>query len=151
MSEAVTNTRKHAYPKIKSALNNWWMFSQASDEALEVVICDLGIGIPKSLLTKPEMRDFFRKLMMVGRPSSHDKDLIKIATSTNRSSTGLEYRGKGLPQMLDFIKESDHGGFRVHSGFGCYTFDATTKRDKAMTYQHPIKATIVQWTLKLQS
>lgn len=151
MSEAVTNTRKHAYPKSVKNLPNWWMFSQASGDALEVVICDLGIGIPKSLLVKPQMRDYFRKLFMVGRQASHDKELIKIATSTNRSSTGLEYRGKGLPQMLDFIKTADDGGFRVQSGSGSYTFSARSKKDKAFTYRRSIKGTIVQWTLKLQS
>lgn len=151
MSEAVTNTRKHAYPTTDSNVNKWWLFSQAKDGVLDVVICDLGIGIPSSLMVKPEMRDYFRKLFMIGRPSSHDKELIKVATSTNRSSTGLEYRGKGLPQMLDFVKQSDHGGFRVHSGSGSYTFNAQTKRDKAFTYRHKIKGTTVQWSLKLQS
>lgn len=151
MSEAVTNTRKHAYVNSTKSLNNWWMFSQANEEILTVTICDLGIGIPKSLLVKPQMRDYFRKLLMVGRQSSHDKELIKIATSTNRSSTGLEYRGKGLPQMLEFIKETDHGGFRALSGSGGYTFNAFTNTDRAVTYRHPIKGTLVQWTLKLKS
>ena len=150
MSEAVTNTRKHAYPgSHKSHANHWWMFSQANGGKLEVVICDLGIGIPKSLLTKPEMRDYFRKLLMVGRQMSHDKELIKIVTSTNRTSTGLEYRGKGLPQMLDFIKNGSSGGFRAQSGHGCYTFNAARQKDKATTFRRPIKGTLIQWTLQL--
>lgn len=150
MSEAVTNTKKHAYPNANGSLNNWWMFSQAMGDNLHVAICDLGIGIPKSLLEKPEMADFFRKLLMVGRQSSHDKTLIKIASSTNRSSTGLEYRGKGLPQMLDFIKDQDDGGFRAQSGAGSYTYNASLKKDKEMTHKQSIKGTLVEWTLKLK-
>ncbi|TSD71171.1 hypothetical protein FFI39_009290 [Janthinobacterium sp. KBS0711] len=151
MSEAVTNTKKHAYPKAIGSLNNWWMFSQASGDILQVAICDLGIGIPRSLLEKPEMKDYFRKLFMIGRQSSHDKTLIKIASSTNRSSTGLEYRGKGLPQMLDFIKNQDNGGFRAQSGSGSYTYNAFSKRQKEVTHKQSIKGTLVQWTLKLKS
>lgn len=151
MSEAVTNTKKHAYPKESEFLNNWWMFSQARDDILQVAICDLGIGIPKSLLDKPQMEDYLRKLYMIGRQSSHDKTLIKLASSTSRSSTGLEYRGKGLPQMLDFIKNQDEGGFRAQSGAGSYTYNASSKKDKAVTHRQSIKGTLVQWTLKLKS
>lgn len=152
MSEAVTNTKKHAYPyNEENPLPQWWMFSQANDEILEVVICDLGIGIPKSLLKKPEMRDYFRKLLMVGRPSSHDKELIKVATSTSRSSTGLAYRGKGLPQMLEFIKEGSTGGFRAQSGYGVYSYDAIARKDRAKTFKRPIKGTLIQWTLQLNT
>ena len=152
MSEAVTNTKKHAYPSTEAnPLPQWWMFSQANSETLEVVICDLGIGIPKSLLQKPQMRDYFRKLLMVGRQSSHDKEMIKVATSTNRSSTGLEYRGKGLPQMLEFIKQGTTGGFRAQSGHGVYLYNATTRIDKAKTFNHPIKGTLIQWTIQLNT
>lgn len=152
MSEAVTNTRKHAYPnKHGGSKSRWWMFSQAEGANLTVVICDLGIGIPKSLMTKPEMRDYLRKLFLVGAQHKHDKTLIKIVTSSSRTSTGLAYRGKGLPQMLDFIRKGTNGGFRTQSGYGCYNYDAVKHEDKAVTYHRPIKGTLIQWTLSLNT
>jgi len=151
MSEAVTNTRKHAYPHHDDEVSRWWMFSQADEETLTVAICDLGIGIPNSLLQKKEMSDFIRKLFMIGSPHKHEKTLIQIATSSKRTSTGLPYRGKGLPQMLDFIKKGDVGGFRAQSGFGCYNYDAELKKGKAIAYRHPIRGTLIQWTLPLNT
>lgn len=150
MSEAVTNTRKHAYPK-KGEENRWWMFSQADGDTLSVAICDLGIGIPQSLISKPELRDYLRKLLMIGNPIKRDKTLIKLAASTSRTSTGLAYRGKGLPQMLDFIKNGTVGGFRVLSGHGCYNYDAAECREKSFAYKLPTRGTLVQWTLPLNT
>lgn len=152
MSEAVTNTRKHAYPLQKTKKRSrWWMFSQASDEVLTVAICDLGIGIPNSLLNKPEMKDYVRKLRHTFSPGRLHTKLIEVAVSSNRSSTGLAYRGKGLPQMLDFIKSGTTGGFRVQSSFGLYAYSAAEERSVSQTKKQPIQGTLVQWTLSLKN
>ncbi len=149
MSEAITNTRKHAYPLYDDDETQWWMFSQTTDDILTVVICDLGIGIPESLLHKPEMKDYVRKLVLVATPKKQDQHLIQIATSTGRTSSRLSYRGKGLPQMLKFISQGEKGGFRVQSGYGYYYFDAARQKSKAGTYAQQTTGTIVQWTLSL--
>ena len=92
MSEAVTNTKKHAYPETnKKPENRWWMFSQAENNQLTVAICDLGIGIPDSLLEKKEMSDYIRDLRGLFRIEQMHKRLIEVAVSSNRSSTGLAY------------------------------------------------------------
>lgn len=152
MSEAVTNTRKHAYPSgIDKELNRWWMFSQASEGVLTVAICDLGIGIPSSLLNKPEMRDYVRRLRHTFSPGKLHTKLIEVAVSSNRSSTGLAYRGKGLPQMLDFIRSGTTGGFRVQSSHGLYSYSAEEKKTISQTKRQPIRGTLVQWTLSLKN
>ena len=149
LSEAVTNTRTHAYPNRADGVNNWWMFSQAMDNKLTVAICDLGIGITKSLLSKPELSDYLRRAYRILSKRQIHKDLIKVAVSSDRTQTGLAYRGKGLPQMLDLIKGGSEGGFRVQSSYGLYQYDAATKSDQLMTLEEKIRGTLIQWTLPL--
>lgn len=152
MSEAVTNTKKHAYPvRSDKSENRWWMFSQAADNKLTVAICDLGIGIPDSLLMKKELSDYIRDLRGLFRVEQMHKRLLKVAVSSNRSRTGLPYRGKGLPQMLDFIKTGNTGGFRVQSGYGLYTYSADEKKTLDRARKCKIRGTLVQWTLPLST
>lgn len=152
MSEAVTNTKKHAYPvRSNKSENRWWMFSQATDNKLTVAICDLGIGIPDSLLIKKEMSDYIRDLRGLFRVEQMHKRLLKVAVSSNRSRTGLPYRGKGLPQMLDFIKTGNTGGFRVQSGYGLYAYSAEEKKTLDRARKCKIRGTLVQWTLPLST
>lgn len=54
ITEAMTNTKQHAYEDergdgFENVLPNWWMFSEYRDHRLVVAVCDLGIGIPRSL------------------------------------------------------------------------------------------------------
>lgn len=151
MSEAVTNTRKHAYPQSVNHLPRWWMFSQAQEDVLTVAICDLGIGIPSSLLNKPELRDYIRKLQFTFTPREQHTQLLEVAVSSNRTSTGLPYRGKGLPQMLDFIKGGQTGGFRIQSSYGLYSYSASEAKSASETKKQPIRGTMIQWTLSLKN
>jgi hypothetical protein len=155
MSEAVTNTRKHAYPpSYISTAKRWWMFSQAKNHQLEVAICDLGIGIPDSLKEKRELVDYvigLRSTFTTSKTERIHSEMIKLAVLSNRSRTGLAYRGKGLPQMLDFIKNGDTGGFRVQSGYGFFQYAAKTKTEVTQHRKHKIRGTLVQWTLPLSN
>ena len=149
LSEAVTNTKAHAYLNISNAPTAWWMFSQAVNGRLTVAISDLGIGISKSLLQKPELSDYIRKVRRLMSKSDLDKDLIKIAVSSDRTKTGLPYRGKGLPQMLDFIKKGADGAFRVQSSFGVFQHDAKISKTETATLKKAIRGTLIEWTLPL--
>ena len=149
LSEAVTNTKAHAYLNISDAPTTWWMFSQAVNGRLTVAISDLGIGISKSLLQKPELSDYLRKLRRLASKNHLDEDLIKIAVSSDRTKTGLPYRGKGLPQMLDFIKKGADGGFRVQSSFGIFQHDAKISKTETATLKKAIRGTLIEWTLPL--
>lgn len=149
LSEAVTNTKAHAYLNVSNVPTTWWMFSQAVNGRLTVAISDLGIGISKSLLQKPELSDYLRKLRRLTARNHLDEDLIKIAVSSDRTKTGLPYRGKGLPQMLDFIKKGVDGGFRVQSSFGIFQHDSKTSKTETATLKKAIRGTLIEWTLPL--
>lgn len=98
--ECMANTRKHAsgeeYPR-----ESWWL-SVYYDPVTRITsfsFCDTGIGIFKSTklerITKFALKLGFRK---------NKEILMRILEGRITSSTGLPYRGKGLPKIYnDFI------------------------------------------------
>ncbi len=147
LTEAVTNTIQHAYPDIPAtevAPRPWWMFAQRLDDLLTVTICDLGIGIAESLKRKPELKDY----LLHWRPKTRDKKLIEAAAG-RRSSTKLPYRGRGLPEMLEFVRTSRIGGMIIHSNRGTYSYDVDTQTERTVVMAPALPGTLIQWTLSI--
>lgn len=151
--EAMCNSVEHAYPEDRdSDLDKWWMFTQVKDGELTVVICDLGMGIPKSLETNPKHRNFFRDVManMVGKRP--DKALIAKAVeySTSRHPDN-QGRGKGLSQIVQGIdSHSDDAKMIIMSNYGCYSkkidgINSTTTHN----YESSVGGTIIGWVIPL--
>lgn len=144
LNEAVANTCDHAY-EIQVArlpppdMRRWWMFSQVRDGKLSVVIYDQGIGIPKSLLSKPQWRDVIKKI--------HQKDgrLIEAAVCSPRTRTLLPYRGKGLPEMLEFTSSLREGRLSIMSARGGFFFNAATENYRRTRYDVALPGTLVMW------
>lgn len=149
MSEAVTNCAQHAYEtlSINSEYQKWWMFASKVDEVLTVAIYDVGIGIAKSLRIKPEMKDIVKGLAFQTKRS--DKLLLELAVGSNKSRTKLPYRGKGLPEMMEFVRTTNVGGLLIHSNRGTYRFDAESNSESVSDYIREITGTLIQWTLPL--
>ncbi len=147
MSEAVTNTIQHAYEGTKP--KKWWMFAQNKNSLLEIAICDLGIGIPKSLRRKPELKE--RMASTLHRiKNRRDTVLIEVATGSNRSSTQLSHRGHGLKDMLEFVKTNEIGGFRIFSAKGAFNYSSSNKQVSRKDYPNGINGTIVQWQIPVE-
>ena len=149
MSEAITNCVQHAYEttQIKEENQKWWMFSTKLENVLTVAIYDSGIGIAESLRIKPELMDIMQGLTF--RTNNSDKKLLKLAVGSNKTKTKLSYRGKGLPDMMHFVASMNVGGLLIHSNHGTYMYDAYLKKEHTSDYVHPIKGTLIQWTLPL--
>lgn len=152
LTEAMTNTRQHAYPeRVSTKVNNydgtneWWMFSQEKDDRIYVVFCDLGVGIPTSL---PEKQPgLWKKLLdkVSGFPS--DSRIISEAIRYSRSRTGHSYRGKGLGQLTSVLSGIAGGDLRLFSNYGCYNLiDGNTS---TMDYRDSIRGTLISWSLPL--
>lgn len=142
ITEAITNTIQHAYPGDR-AEKRWWIFIQQMDNKLFIAIYDHGMGIPESL--EPKLIDNITYNRRYGR----DAMMIKIAVSSDRTRTKLDYRGKGLPEMLEFAKKSDTGGFVIHSLSGCYKYNSREKTEDQRKYNENIKGTLIQWEIKM--
>ena len=103
-TEAMLNTRHHAYPKEQfcNLGHGWWMFTQMKDEALSIVLCDLGQGISRSLpkRTSEHWRAWLSKLNI---GDSHSQ-MINAAIEYGRTRMLARNRGKGFVQIVDIVK-----------------------------------------------
>lgn len=152
LSEAITNTIQHAYvgadrSSMEEPEKRWWMFSQQKDNQLSVVVCDLGIGIPTSLRQK--FGDHLK--YYVSRKKRRDTNFIEVAVQSTRSRTRLPHRGKGLPEMLDFVKSSGVGGFLIYSLYGAFAYDAEKATESGHDFRTDIPGTLIQWTVPLKA
>lgn len=158
--EAMTNCRQHAYlHKRRDGLGlqgkgEWWLFAQERDGLLNVVICDLGIGIPSSLpLTQDQslIADLLAKAGLAITVGYTDADLVHAATEVGRSRTRNPHRGKGLKDVVDVINTAGSGHLVIHSNRGRYSYyikDGTPTRARK-NYRHSILGTVIQWAVPI--
>lgn len=147
MTEAVTNCIHHAYADDKSKTpfeKKWWMFAEQRDNRLTIAICDLGIGIVESLKRRPELKDIIPKLR--GKLGTQ---LLGNAVGSSRTSTKLAHRGKGLPEILEFVRGSKIGGLLIHSNYASFAFNASNQIEELKDFPQPLNGTLVQWGLSL--
>lgn len=156
ISEAMDNALFHGYPD--GFVNNspfkqkrWWLSASFdySDNTLTLMFFDQGIGIPKSL---PQVHPglFGRIINMF----DDDDKKIEAATKAGRSSTNKDHRGKGLPQIIDYVKKYDKSGLiKITSGKGIYSLvkrPDTRKPDiKLSINEFDINGTLIEWQIKL--
>lgn len=152
VSEAITNVKNHAYSRRrKDGLHgdekqNWWMFCRESDDALYLCVCDLGIGIPRSLPPAYTREVMARVLSEAsGGRKPHDGTMIAAAVELSRSRTLLANRGKGFRDMLSLAEGMPGSQFTVLSNRGLYMYKHG--RQKTMNFRDSILGTIVIWRL----
>ncbi|WP_374538534.1 hypothetical protein [Chitinimonas taiwanensis] len=161
VSEAMTNCCHHAYigergdgVSLAATERRWWMFSQEHEGNLNVVMCDLGIGIPRSLPSKQieGWGEAIERILatLVGRTDSADCRLIKAALVLGESRTDLPYRGKGLKQIVSVVEQSGSGKIKILSNSGAYFFSPQwAAPEKMIGYRDSIMGTLIEWTLPL--
>lgn len=158
LSEAMLNCVQHAYlaPRgddLPHATTRWWMFSQLLDGQLTVAICDLGIGIAKSLESRSD--DFLRKLRLlvrIGQGEWNDATGIRAALNVGRSRTKKRYRGKGLRDVRRVVDDLA-GSLHILSNRGVVTKrrDGQDEECKLFPPELSILGTIVLWTVPLRA
>jgi len=157
ISEAMTNCR-HAYPDPESLQlwgvegdARWWMFSHEFKGVLWVTMYDLGIGIPASLVSgrKWSVEQLKRWLSNLGLGST-DGNLINIAFQQGSSVTNEAYRGKGLPEVQEVLRQHGRGILRVYSGRGYYQYNAETGLVQSGDFIQPICGTMISWNIPVQ-
>jgi hypothetical protein len=65
-----------------------------------------------------------------------------------RSSTGLDWHGKGLPVIRKIVDNCKDGTVRILSRNGSYSY-AARKKPTYMSNSTPIAGTLVEWELLL--
>jgi anti-sigma regulatory factor (Ser/Thr protein kinase) len=144
VNEAMTNVRHHAYAN--NSGGRWWIFATISDKRIFVAMHDRGASIPATLLEKPEIWDYLTG--RVWRQGRADGKLISAAAD-GRTSTKLPYRGKGLPEMLEFTKAADNGELAIYSRRGFFRFSGREKIESVGRLTKPITGTLIVWMLNL--
>lgn len=158
ITEAMTNVRHHAYEeargdKFKHCTDTvWWMFSQYRDGNLSVVICDLGIGIPRSLPRKFENdKKSLALLAFHSTQRKYDEKAILQAMALGSSRTGHESRGYGFYRNIEpVIAKAGSGSLTVMSNSGVYCMQLDAKAGvtkRSYTLPQSILGTIICWQI----
>lgn len=159
LDEAVTNVSHHAYPdngKISEEDKNWYLTGSYNDNTkeLKIVFYDQGIGIPNSL---PASKIWERALDVLAKfpvgERKRDEVLLKAAVELDRTSTKKSDRGKGLQDMLEFIRQRGEGYLSILSLRGLYKFSVRNGKEavKSKHFESPICGTLIIWSATLQN
>lgn len=157
LTEAITNVCHHAYPdnfRFLQSNKTWYLTGSYSDNTkqLKIVFYDQGIGIPKSL---PASKVWERVLSLLSRlpvaERKKDAVLLKAAVQLDRTSTGESDRGKGLQDLLVFIRQRQEGYLSILSLKGLYKFSICEGKEsvKSEHFENPILGTLIIWSVTL--
>lgn len=154
IKEAVTNAVHHAYigergDGVDEEHRGWWLFTQHKDGQIDISICDLGVGIKRSL---PRTGTWSQQLVdyALDAVASKTKEAkyIAAALELGRTRTGESNRGKGLHEMLQLVKDAKAGSLYIYSNTGVYACNASGKVH-IEDAPESILGTLVQWSFKV--
>lgn len=157
LDEAITNVSHHAYPdtEFRRCIKKHWYLTGSYDELtkeLKVVFYDQGVGIPKTLPSskiKERVLDYLSKFSTAERMK--DEVLLEAAIEVGRTRTGRADRGKGLNDLLEFIKKRKSGELSILSGKGHYKFNMIDGEELSITSRtkSKIHGTLIIWSVIL--
>ena len=153
LSEAITNVGQHAYRDVADyRRKQWWLSASFNAESrhLCVTFYDQGDGIPHTL---PRSR-WFEVIQDVFN-SWPDSRKIQAATDIGRSSSGLDERGKGLQDLVEFARAHAAGRLSIYSLRGMYLQSFTNDGTKVAQdcerrdFENSIGGTLIEWSVTL--
>ena len=166
LAEALTNVRHHAYPAdtdVPESMRRWWLFARyvapKDDQPgnLFVAVYDIGVGIQHSMRTQLrsgeialDKTDEVLKLLGIGAGKRLDRLLLERAVEHPRSSTGLSFRGRGLPEMRDFVLATNAGRLYIISGNAQYTCLGGSSAGSVANSQKLFNGTLILWSIPLE-
>lgn len=155
--EAMSNSVEHAYREDlyvrdkSQASNKWWCFAAIMDNKLVLLICDLGVGIPKTLALTQGEGILSKIIEILGKPLTSDADHIKAALQVKRTRTKLGYRGKGGTDLQSIIDNHINSRLRIISNKGNYRYTNRKQATPEILWdgKKSIGGTIVEWSVPL--
>ncbi len=159
LNEAITNVGQHAYPptyKFREVDKNWYLTGsyRRSTRVLKIIFYDQGIGIPNSLPASElweKVYQFMSELSVDVGLRKRDERLLKAAVEVERTRTGKSDRGKGLPDMLEFVRKRGEGYLSILSLRGLYKFSIENGKEKVKTvsFDNRLYGTLIIWQTTL--
>lgn len=155
--EAMSNSVEHAYRddlynSLENATKNkWWCFAAIMNNKLVLLICDLGVGIPKTLKLTQGEKVLSKLIELIGKPIELDSEHIKASLQVKRTRTKLGYRGKGGTDLQSIIENFTNAQLRIMSNKGNYRYTERKKSEpeKMWDAKKSINGTIVEWSMPL--
>lgn len=159
LSEAISNVTNHAYPSDYRPeyphVGKLWVSATADrdNQTLTVVVYDQGVTIP---VTYPRISRGEQVMNFLGRALRQkrsfdfqdDGTYVRASMKYGGSRTDKEYRGKGLPQMIEMIDRVGRGTITVVSRGGWCRRDLDGRyRSGAVPFS--IDGTMVEWEVEL--
>lgn len=164
INEAVTNVIHHAYKYKKFTGEKVWYLTGSYNKItneMKIAFYDQGIGIPNSLIKSGRLRTMTNYLKhkkdrlmirLMSKPKvEQDAYYLQAAVSIDRSRTGEADRGKGLQDLLEFIRQRKEGYLSIFSYHGLYKYwmEQGRERTKKVTMDKPLHGTLIIWSVKL--
>lgn len=140
VSEAVNNSVEHAYYEDRNdgiSIDNvkmWWAFARLTDGFFHICVCDLGIGIPRSL-----QKRWGEKVISMFPNQMTDAKMISAALELSRTRTEKTYRGKGLSDYRKVFDLNNESALTIFSNKGRCTLkinDQKTQDYKKINLRH---------------
>lgn len=156
VTEAITNTIMHAYHEgsEESLIDStkWWLFTGIKDDMLHFIVCDIGMGIPRSLQDERKHQgiiDLVKKTLTHG---GHSK-LIEFAMESGRSKTRKAHRGLGMAELKKFITSIGQGRLVIMSSRGVCSYQAQDGQLNLKTRNHrtSIMGTTIGWSVPMDA
>jgi hypothetical protein len=156
--EALVNTRQHAYPAEhifpEPHIPNWWLTGFIDERAkrVRISVFDQGLSIPGTLNTWSRYPAYLQRFKKLFRsepdPSDRSRDgtSIALAMAVGKSSTGWQYRGRGLPIMEAVVDLCRSGTLTIYSRSGQY-MRKTGARSAYLNRTAEIGGTLIIWDL----
>lgn len=169
LTEGLTNVRHHAYPEdeednLPPKFRRWWLFARyiapkgTTAGNLYIAIYDIGVGIPATMRTKMErgevVLNFIEKTAewLEQTPGNRlDQALLRAAVEHQRSQTGQAHRGRGLPEMREFIETTPGARLYIVSGKAQYSFVRDRGDGYTNGFDRQFPGTLLLWSLPLKA
>lgn len=159
VSEAVVNVTHHSSLAAREddlklpPTKQWWMFSHESKSRLYIAVCDLGIGIPRSLPrvhTLEKVQEAISRMFGDKRPT--DGRMIHAALRLGRTRTHEENRGLGFTDIIQIVNAVPGSFLQIYSNRGGLVYKADDLRPsiKNRTFKNSILGTILVWSFPLK-
>jgi ABC-type transporter Mla MlaB component len=156
--EAMANVAEHSFEEIRGdglpdpEDRRWWMLAEVNemDNFVAVAVCDLGIGIPRSLQRELHpLAKFINGMIGKGLITNLDSSIIRLSLRAGESNLKLPHRGNGLPEIKRVVEKIGSGYIEILSNRGTYRYDALKKEETVRDYKLSLRGTLVLWALPI--
>jgi len=141
--EIIINTKQHAYYSKMTNLPKWYAYARYEPErGIFFSILDTGVGIPKTIRKnfREKINEFVVDLPLI---RNSDSNLLKsVLDGKFRTKTKMEYRGKGIPMIVEHNRTNYIQNLTVVSNYGFAKVG-----DSNLILPKPLNGTLYSWEM----